>query len=99
MNLEHTLITVTVQQLTDASSGQAVMTYQCYKSLLRRKSITVVRPGKGLDHCALVDYDSLPSRFKQRFIGIYGDPHMTKEKEQDIRMDSDARGFFEACSS
>ena len=94
-NLDHTLITVTVQQLTDASSGEAVMSYECYKSLLRRKSITVVRPGKGLEHCALVDYDSLPTRFKQRFIGIYGDPHMQKEQDKDIRMDSEARGFFE----
>lgn len=88
-------ITVTVQQLTDASSGEAVMSYECYKSLLRRKSITVVRPGKGLDHPALVDYDSLPSRFKQRFSAIYGDPHMTPEKEQDLRMDAAARSFFE----
>ena len=93
--LDHTLITVTVQQLTDASSGEAVMSYECYKKLAQRKSITVVRPGKGLDHCALVDYDSLPSRFKQRFIGIYGDPHMQKEQEKDIRMDLDARSFFE----
>ena len=93
--LDYTLITVTVQQLTDASSGEAVMSYQCYKSLVRRKSITVVRPGKGLDHCALVDYDSLPSRFKQRYIGIYGDPHMQKEQEKDIRMDLEARSFFE----
>lgn len=93
--LDHTLITVTVQQLTDASSGEAVMSYECYKKLAQRKSITVVRPGKGLDHCALVDYDSLPSRFKQRFIGIYGDPHMQKEQEKDIRMDLEARSFFE----
>ena len=93
--LDHTLITVTVQQLTDASSGEAVMSRSCYDKLVQRKSITVVRPGKGLDHCALVDYDSLPSRFKQRFIGIYGDPHMQKEQEKDIRMDLEARSFFE----
>ena len=93
-NLDNT-ITVTVQQLTDASSGSAVMSYSCYKKLAQRKSITVVRPGKGLEHCALVDYDSLPSRFKQRFISIYGDPHMKKNEDQDIRMDTEARSFFE----
>ena len=93
--LDHTLITVTVQQLTDASSGEAVMSYECYKKLAQRKSITVVRPGKGLEHCALIDYDSLPSRFKQRFIAIYGDPHMQENKEQDIRLDTEARSFFE----
>lgn len=88
-------ITVTVQQLTDASSGEAVMSYDCYCKLAQRKSITVVRQGKGLDHCALVDYDSLPARFKQRFIGIYGDPHMEKNEDKDIRIDTDARTFFE----
>ena len=95
MNVYNHTITVTVQQLTDASSGEAVMSYACYKMLAYRKSITVLRPGKGLDHCALVDYDSLPSRFKQRFIAIYGDPHMKENKEQELRIDTEARGFFE----
>lgn len=89
------IVTITVQQLTDASSGEAVMSYACYKKLAQRKSITVVRPGKGLDHCALVDYDSLPTRFKQRFISIYGDPHMKDNQEQELRMDTEARSFFE----
>lgn len=88
-------ITVTVQQLTDASSGDAVMTRSCYDKLVQRKSISVIRPGKGLDHCALVDYDSLPSRFKQRFIAIYGDPHMNKDQQQELRIDTEARTFFE----
>ena len=94
ISIDHT-ITVTVQQLTDASSGDAVMSRSCYDKLVQRKSITVLRPGKGLDHCALVDYDSLPSRFKQRFIAIYGDPHMKENKEQELRIDTEARGFFE----
>ena len=93
-NFDH-IITVTVQQLTDASSGEAVMSRSCYDKLVQRKSITVVRPGKGLEHCALVDYDSLPARFKQRFIAIYGDPHMSINKEKEIRLDSEARSFFE----
>lgn len=95
MNLETNIITVTVQQLTDASSGEAVMSYECYKKLSQRSKITVVRPGKGLDHCALVDYDSLPTRFKERFIALYGDPHMKKSQNNDIRMDAEARTFFE----
>ena len=88
-------MTITVQQLTDTSSGEAVMSYECYKKLVQRKSITVVRPGKGLDHCALVDYDSLPTRFKQRFISIYGDPHMKKDQGPELRIDVEARSFFE----
>lgn len=89
------IVTVTVKQLTDASSGKAVMSYACYCKLAQRGLITVVRPGKGLDHPALVDYDSLPSRFKQRFIAIYGDPHKQMEKEQELRLDPAARVFFE----
>lgn len=93
--LSFNTLTVTVQQLTDSSTGASVMSYECYKKLAQRKSITVVRPGKGLDHCALVDFDSLPSRFKQRFIAIYGDPHMKSDTNNDIRIDTEARGFFE----
>jgi len=89
------MITVTVQQLTDASSGEAVMSYECYKKLAQRKSITVVRPGKGLDHPALVDFESLPTRFKERFIAIYGDPHMQPTSQPELRMDPHARAFFE----
>ncbi len=94
MNID-SIVTVTVQQLTDASSGKAVMSYACYKMLAYRKLIRVVRPGKGLDHPALVDFDSLPTRFKQRFIDIYGDPHMKDKQEQELCLDTDARSFFE----
>lgn len=92
---DKTLVTVTVQQLTDASQGEAVMSYVCYQKLAYRGRISVIRQGKGLGNCALVDYDSLPTRFKQRYIAKYGDPHMQKNKEQDIRLDTDARTFFE----
>ena len=95
MRPDQSMITVTVQQLTDASSGEAVMSYACYKQLAHRKSITVVRPGKGLDHPALVDYDSLPDRFKQRFIAIYGDPHMQTTNKPELRLDPQARVFYE----
>lgn len=95
MSKSDNILTVTVQQLTDASSGEAVMSRACYDKLVQRKLINVVRPGKGLDHCALVEYDSLPSRFKKRFIEIYGDPYVKKNQEQALRLDTDARTFFE----
>ena len=95
MNPFDNILTVTVQQLTDSSSGEAVMSYSCYKKLVQRKLINVVRQGKGLDHCALVEYDSLPARFKQRFIRIYGDPHMKASQKQELRMDAEARSYFE----
>lgn len=95
MSHRDNILTVTVHQLTDASSGKAVMSRACYDKLVQRKLINVVRPGKGLDHCALVEYDSLPTRFKKRFIEIYGDPYVKKNQEQALRLDTEARTFFE----
>jgi len=91
-------ILVTVQELTDASSGQPVMTYANYKQLAARGRFVIVRPGKGLDHCALIDYQTLPSRFKERFCTLYGDPEKTMDeiRQEPLRMDPDARSYFES---
>ena len=91
-------ILVTVQELTDVVSGQSVMTYVNYKQLAARGRFVVVRPGKGLDHCALIDYQTLPVRFKERFCAIYGDPEKTMEEihEEPLRLDPDARSFYES---
>lgn len=72
------------------------MSRSCYDKLVSRRRIRVVRPGKGLDHCALVDYASLPDRFKQRFIAIYGDPENMKATIDDaLHLDQKARSYFE----
>ena len=90
-------ILVTVQELTDASSGQPVMTYSNYQKLAQRGRFMMVRPGKGLDHYALIDYQTLPTRFKERFCAIYGDPEKTMEemRQEPLRMDPDARSYYE----
>ena len=66
-------IAVTVAELTDSADG-AIMSYKNYNILAYRKNIVVLRPGKGLEHPALVDYQTLPERFKVSFVDNYGDP-------------------------
>lgn len=43
-------IAVTVAELTSGEDGERIMTYANYKKLAIRGSLTVLRPGKGLDH-------------------------------------------------
>ncbi|MFR9656645.1 MAG: kinase, partial [Rikenellaceae bacterium] len=67
-------ICVTVDELTDKVSGDAVMSMPNYKQLAARKRINIVRKGRGLDGYVLVDFTSLPERFKVAFIAKYGNP-------------------------
>lgn len=68
------ILCLTFSELT--SGDDAIMSLQCYRSLQRRKGITVVRPGKGLGNEALIEYSSLPERFKTKVVAKYGDPEM-----------------------
>lgn len=98
MEYRNGTIYVTVQELTDESTGDQVMTYVNYKNLVRRNRIQLARQGKGLGSYALIVYDTLPARFKQRFVQKYGDPReeMRKGHEQTpVRLDEAARTFFE----
>ena len=90
------IIAVTVDELTRASDGPAVMSYTNYKQLSWKGRLTVIRQGKGLDHHALIEYESLPTRFKEKFVAKYGDPEdMLNRDKDDLKMDVEARQFFE----
>lgn len=67
-------ICVTVAELTDSVSGEQIMSRENYDVLVRRKRLNILRPGKGLDSYALIEWASLPLRFKERYIAKYGDP-------------------------
>ncbi len=68
-----------------------------YKQLAFRGQISILRPGKGLDHCALVEFASLPARFKAKFIAKYGDPEKIIRKEREtMKMDENAIEFFDS---
>lgn len=88
-------IAVTVEDLTRSDDGDAVMTRGNYDNLVKRHTITVLRPGKGLGHPALIEYASLPQRFKDRFEAKYGNPERILSKDREVlRMDEEARCFY-----
>lgn len=97
-------LAVTFSELTepnpnakDDAIGLTVLRVPNYKKLTRLKRITILRNGKGLDHPALIEYESLPVRFKERFKLIWGDPYENiKESimKDDIVIDRMARDFF-----
>lgn len=91
-------IAVTVAELTSGEGGECVMTYSNYLNLTSRRSVlTVLRPGKGLDHPALVAYDSLPERFKTKFTAKYGDPSKMINNENEVLvLDETARDYYSA---
>lgn len=90
-------IVVTVDELTSQEGGEQVMTYSNYHKMVVRKNITVVRPGKGLDHPALIDYSSLPSRFRAKFIAKYGDPEtMLREDNDRLSLSDEARDYYDS---
>ncbi|MGM9774470.1 MAG: kinase [Candidatus Egerieousia sp.] len=66
-------ICVTVAELTDTTTGEAVMSRSNYDILVYRRRLLVARAGKGMDNHALIDWQSLPERFKSRYIAKYGD--------------------------
>ena len=87
------IIAVTVADLTGGDSP--VMTRACYDNLTRRKSVNILRPGKGYGSYALIEYASLPERFKARFVGKYGNPEDIMKKEQaGLPQDQAAQRFF-----
>lgn len=88
-------IVVTVEDLTRSDDGEAVMTRYNYKILANRGKLIVLRPGKGLGSCALIEYSSLPERFRKRFEAKYGDPEeLLRQDKPALVINAEARRFF-----
>lgn len=90
-------ICVTFDELTSKEDTRAVMSVPNYKQLVKRNKINVVRKGGGLEGYALVDFHSLPERFKEAIINKYGSPEdVIKAKSLSDRVieDSKARNYF-----
>lgn len=88
---------VTVDDLTRSDDGEAVIGRSNYDNLVARHRINVLRPGKGLGACALIEYSSLPQRFRDRFEAKYGNPDEILRKKRDtveMTIDAKAREFF-----
>lgn len=88
-------IAVTVQDLTRSDDGEAVMSRDVYDWNARKENFNVLRLGKGLGSYALIEYHSLPLRFRERFEAKYGDPEKSMRQEQStLPEDAAAREFF-----
>lgn len=73
-----------------------IMSEANYKKLSQRKDINVLRPGKGLDHPALVEFDSLPDRFKQKVLQIIPNPYASSYNNLlQIQHSAAVSSFFE----
>ena len=88
-------IAVTVEDLTRSDDGKAIMSMNNYRNLVRRKQVNILRPGKGLGSCALIEYSSLPERFRRRFESKYGDPEVLLSRDKSALV-INARGGREA---
>lgn len=90
-------ICVTVEELTRFDDGEAVMTIGLYKYYTKRNYLRKMRQGKGLGCYALIEYESLPPKYKARFVDKYGKPEeVLKEKpiSEELVIDSNARDFY-----
>lgn len=90
-------ICVTVEELTRADDGEAVMTMELYKYYSKRGYLRKMRQGGGLGCYALIEYESLPPKYKARFVDKYGNPaEVLKEKPitEELVIDGDARDFY-----
>ena len=94
MEIYQNNIAVTVEELTSEQGGKAVMTKANYDKLVMRKRITVLRRGCNCTP-ALVEWASLPERFKRAFVEKWGDPEkLMRDDRPHLAMNDAAREFF-----
>lgn len=87
-------IAVTVEELTSDQGGDAVMSSENYKALAKRNRVTVLRRGCRCTP-ALIEYASLPDRFKEAFRAKYGDPKEIMKKEKPhLAINAEAKEYF-----
>lgn len=91
-------ICVTVDELTHkGEESPAVMSLTNYRNLCVRGKIHLVRKAGGLGCYALIEFDSLPERFRVAFIAKYGNPKEiieAQEKHNAILEDTKAKDFY-----
>ena len=87
---------MTKEDLTRDDDGPAVMSLSNYDNLIKRKHLNVLRPGKGLGCYALIDYETMPERFKERFEAKYGDPkaYLLRQQEPALVISERARTYY-----
>lgn len=89
------ILAVTVDDLTMSNDGEAVMSRATYDWNVRQRNFNVLRPGKGLGSYALIEYNSLPERFRIKFEEKYGNPETIMKQEQtSLPIDKAAQKFY-----
>ena len=84
-----------MHELTQSDDGEAVMSRSAYDHLVTRGRVNVLRPGKGLGSYALIEYHSLPERFRLRFEAKYGNPEkIMKQEDMPLAVDSEAQKYY-----
>lgn len=84
-----------MHELTQSDDGEAVVSKSNYDKLVGRGRINVLRPGRGLGSYALIEYRSLPERFRSRFESKYGNPEkIMKQEKAALPTDSEAQRFY-----
>ncbi len=84
-----------MHDLTRSDDGEAVMSRSTYDWNVKKGNLTVLRAGKGLGSYALIEYHSLPERFRVRFEAKYGDPEkIMKQEKTALPADAEAQRFF-----
>lgn len=87
-------IAVTVEELTCDYDGEAVMSMATYGNIVKRKQVVLLQRGCRCTP-ALIDYHSLPLRFRERYERKYGDPEEQLHSQGSaVVMSDEAREFF-----
>lgn len=89
------ILCISFQDLTEGPD--AIMSVPNYKKLAAAGKINVVRPGKGLGSCALVEVATMPKRFQEKIREKYGDMKEDILKNwfgSHFRINSKARSFY-----
>lgn len=95
MGVSGDILRVSYYDLTRSDNGDAVMSPDNYKILARRGRINVVNRGGGLGNGAEVEWETLPVRFRERYVAKYGDPESELLRRSCmITYDEQARAFF-----
>lgn len=98
MEYYNKILCVTYGELTSGEDGDPVIKDCTLRQNIARGNITRAKRGGGEGSEALIVYNSLPEKYRQRFEARYGDPVECLKQQQmkeSIKIDDKARSFYE----
>lgn len=92
------ILCISSRELTRSENNpMGLISYEAYKKMVTRKRIRVVRQGKGEGNYALIEFDSLPPKYKQLAKERIDNPEVEAKKEKIMKyleVDPAAVDFF-----